>query len=153
MNKSLNIVFKLSLLSILAIGLIHASPAFAKKGGGGNGGGKPGGGGEVDPSPAVTSCPNGASEFPAFAYVETQNGRKSSSSDIYLSSADGDCVILVHSTDTEANNLSYALNDGEAVIAWVENFDKSYRSRDPLYRQDTIKVMRVQTGDNEVAIL
>lgn len=149
MDKCL-IVFKLSLLSILAIGLNHTSPAFAKKGGeggGGGGGGKPGG---EDP-PAVTSCAEKTSEFPAFAYVETINSRKGSNSDIYLSNADGDCAILVHSTDTEANNLSYALNGNEAVIAWVENIDNSYRTRDPRYRQDTIKVLRVQTSNKAIS--
>ena len=140
----------LRLTGILLIAILTSSAmstgVWAKKGG------KLGGGGGGDSAPDL-SCASHSSDFPTFAYVDTKLGRKSSSSDIYLSNADGDCAILVHSTSTEANNLSFALNGNDVVIAWVENFDTNYKSRSTLYRQDSIKVLRLSASNKVLSSL
>lgn len=136
-----------SLLVGLVFGLAtFAQPVVAKKGGGKGGGG----GGDSTPN---LSCASQSSNFPAFAYVDTKLGRKSSSSKVYLSNADGDCAVLVHATSTEANDLSFALNGNDVVIAWIENIDTNYNSRSTLYRQDSIKVLRLSASNKELASL
>ena len=128
---------------ILCVGQVDAKP--------GNGGGKPGGGGE-DP-PAATSCASKSSTFPAFAYTRLNAGKRSVSSiDFYLSNADGDCSILIHTANVNENevDLSYRQIGNYGVIAWSQGRDETQDRKSAAKDNFVIRVLRFQVKDKEV---
>ena len=127
--------------SILAI--FFTTTGFAKKGG--NGGGKPGG---EDPPPPETSCAGYASDFPAFAYtVQNRNRKGVVGYDMFLSNADADCAVKIHTSGYKGNDLefSYSQNGNDGVIVWRQDNNEYGGRKDADLQYDRIKMIRFQT--------
>jgi len=131
--------------SILALFLMPTS--FAKKGGGG----KP----PPEPEPVETSCADAESDsdFPAFAYTVQKSGRKGVSGyDFYLSNADGDCSIKIHTSDYKGNDLefSYSQYGIDGVIVWRQDNNEYGGRKDADLNADRIKLIRFKTSNKVV---
>jgi hypothetical protein len=118
--------------------------------GNGGGGGKPGG---EDPPPEVTSCADKTSFFPAFAYTAQKlNSKGIYGYDFYLSNADGDCAIKIHTSDYQGNDLefSYSQNGNDGVLIWRQDNNEYAGRKDVDAQYDRIKMIRFQTSAIEV---
>lgn len=116
----------------------------------GKGGGKP----PPDPEPPVeTSCYDYESAFPSFAYAVQTSGRKGNTGyDIFLSNADGDCSILIHTTGYKGNNfeLAYSQSGNNGVITWKQSTNENAGRKDPSVNWDQIKVLRFTASNKEM---
>jgi len=139
--------FAITASIILIISMDHV---IAKSG---KGGGKPGG---EDPPPAIVSCADKGSAFPAFAYTKLQQGRKGSSGyDFFLSNADADCAVLIHTSEYKGNDLefSYSQNGNDGVLIWRQDNNEYAGRKDADKNFDRIKMIRFQTSAKEVTSL
>jgi len=124
---------------MVCMGQVNAKP--------GKGGGKPGGG---EPPPAVNSCSDYASDFPAFAYTVQKSARKGTSgTEFYLSNADGDCSILIYTTSYVFNIwLKYTQVGNSGIIAWSQAKDENASKKEPDI--DRIKMLRFNLSGKEI---
>ena len=118
----------------------------------GNGGGKPP---KDDPPPPIdgAACAQSASVFPAFAYTVQISGRKGISGyELYLSNADGDCSVKIHTNGYEGNDLefSYSQNGNDGVLVWRQDNNENAGRKDVDAQYDRIKIIRFQISAKEV---
>lgn len=118
----------------------------------GNGGGKPP---KDDPPPLTdgTACTQSTSAFPAFAYTVQQSGRKGISGyDFYLSNANGDCSVKIHTSGYTGNDLefSYSQNGNDGVLVWRQDSNENAGRKDVDAQYDRIKIIRFQISAQEV---
>ena len=105
---------------------------------------------KVQQAEITNSCSDYTSDFPAFAYTVTKRTRKGvSGTDVYLSNADGDCSILVHTTNYTFNIwLKYKQIGNSGIIAWSQAKDENAGRRDPDI--DRIKMLRFNLYGKEI---
>lgn len=76
-----------------------------------------------DGEPGGTSpCSEDASVFPSFLFttLNQSEGRHVSGYEIHLSNADGDCSVLLFSSNAEESKLAtaYRLGDDDTALTW-----------------------------------
>ena len=107
---------------------------------------------------STTSCTDSPSEFPAFAYIELKrSGGPILGFDMYLSNADGDCSVLLHSIQAEESeiDLNYRQIGDLGIVAWRQWGDefasgqKGRQSGDAKYH-DVIRVIRFEISGKEL---
>lgn len=101
------------------------------------------------PPPEVPSCAVKDSDFPAFAYtVQITNRKGIVGWDFYLSNADADCEVKIHTSDYRGNDLefSYSQNGNDGVIVWRQDNNEYAGRRDVDAQFDRIKMISFETG-------
>jgi len=105
---------------------------------------------KVQQSGDPTSCEHKNSAFPAFAYVNNRvNHRGRSEQSFYVSNADGDCSILIHTSTYDGTiSLKYTQVGNSGIIAWSQHKDENAGRKDPDI--DRIKMLRFNLSGKQV---